>query len=604
MKKFFAITLVFIIISFIGCEIIGFLLPLKVDLLSSVENSYKFARGFLFFINCIPSVIITSFLIGFSIVFGKSTVRSSFPFSPGISLLYRNVIISAVISTIAIFFILEIVNPFFHQKMKKYQDDSYFFEQYLSLTQNYYNSGNYEQSYEYAERVLELAPKNTIALNIKKASELYNTENKRRQTPVSEVDSSMYKDPDTTGLTVMQLLQRSKDAAIEKKWLNAHYYAQLALKNANPKQTNYDEAKELAAKAWNNLDKMDSSSNQEQHELYIDKMAGYNALLSGNSLKAYYLFLSLKQGSRKNAVDPDIKRYLTIAENKMKSEYFFTDEILNLQLFKQTKNIYFSIKKNNGETDVFFIKGVINVKTQGGLIQYCFDFTDYTFDSEGNLYRKISVPYAKIEAIPITDIDKLSQISLGLSGKEEYIPYVLLNSVDKEKLGTMYKPLVTYTDLSVKHNTISSLLIAMPYNDLLLAMNSNEGPGNISLKDLSYFAYHAKKYGFSEELFTQNLFYRLLYPFIFLVLLILTAVFSWKLQLEKTVLFKFKWVFFVPFVFVIVYFLYNIILYMISLALFSIIEITGNLTTILLIIFFFIFLFVINSILFLRCRDN
>ena len=59
-------------------------------------------------------------------------------------------------------------------------------------------------------------------------------------------------------------------------------------------------------------------------DIFSIKRKGYSALIRGDSLIAYYIFLDLWN---KNPYDPDISRYYTLSKEALLNQYFFLDEI-------------------------------------------------------------------------------------------------------------------------------------------------------------------------------------------------------------------------------------------------------------------------------------
>lgn len=63
----------------------------------------------------------------------------------------------------------------------------------------------------------------------------------------------------------------------------------------------------------------------------------------------------------------------------------------------------------------------------------------------------------------------------------------------------------------------------------------------------------ADSYGYSNELIVQSMLRSVFYPFVIMFLLLLAAVVAWNYRLTNNNLFKFVWVFTLPFVNIILY---------------------------------------------------
>ena len=83
----------------------------------------------------------------------------------------------------------------------------------------------------------------------------------------------------------------------------------------------------------------------------------------------------------------------------------------------------------------------------------------------------------------------------------------------------------------------------------------------MSLISLMKFLPKTREYGYSYEVYNSDFLYRLSFPLIILICCIFMACVAWNYRLEDSQLFKFKWIFLVPAITVILYFVMECGLY-------------------------------------------
>ncbi|MDE5897835.1 MAG: hypothetical protein K2H09_01015, partial [Treponemataceae bacterium] len=284
------------------------------------------------------------------------------------------------------------------------------------------------------------------------------------------------------------------------------------------------------------------------------KYKGYVALLENDNLKAYYIFKALSQKSRALAIDPDIEKYLGIAESRLQERYFFTDETFNLRKFETARNVRFKIDRKDGSTDLFFISGVTNRGTGDGFVQYLRGLHVFSIDSEGNFLGGTFTPYAKLSAVSARYFNDDARLLLGIEQNVQSVPFILLHSVDRNAAldsGAEFPvpsldadedeaPSAAGTE-GLQQNDSSYLILPMEFSDFALIQEASGQIQNMPLLSLLHFIRKAKQYGFAEEVFAQALLNRLFYPLFMLIFLICLACLAWNGRTPPHSLFKLKW---------------------------------------------------------------
>jgi hypothetical protein len=601
MKRVIQILGFFAFLTYLTCFIVSFTGIQTPELITGTDRTYRFDYSLLLFFNYIPAVLCSGFLISFAVVFGRSREATLNRFSGIMFSRYRIVIIAALIVVVFLTSVAQILKPVITARKKQLEHQPSFFRDYMTLAKQSMAENKPSLAFLYAERATDIDPGNEDAQKFKRQAEIL-----EEATKADSVSDTTVADlpvvSDTGEWSVYRLLQESDKAAGLGDWFNAHYYAQLAVNLASPNDINFEPAKLAAAEAWNKLSEMGRLGNEQSRSFFSRKKDGYIALMSGNTLKAYYIFTNLAGFSPQNAADPDIKRYLALTEQKLRTQSFFIDETFDLQRFENIHDMYFCLKKKDGSRSVVLIRGVTDIKSEGNLVRYLRHLTVYSFDPQGRFIFSCTVPYAKMLAEPVSFFSADTKEQTGLDDSFGQIPYILLRSVDRKKEGETINPEYQYADNAGKI-TDDCLILPMPYNDFKVIADAFTGPEQMDFFSLVQFVPKAAQYGFSEEVYGQALVGRFLYPFLLLIFLVFLACIAWNYRISQQQVFKFSWIIILPIFTFIMFFVLNCIEYIFRILNFVCVGLIGRQYTLTLALLVYILLFFFVSSLFLSRKN-
>ncbi len=385
-----------------------------------------------------------------------------------------------------------------------------------------------------------------------------------------------------------------------KDWFGAHYSAQTALQIAPARNINIGELKNIAAEAWNRLSETAVAERSEEQKIFVRKYEGYRALMTGDDMRAYYIFKALSLQSRELALDPDVVRYLGIAEKRLETKYFFIDETFNLQEFEEANDVCFKVRRRNGSTDVFFIKGVTPVRGLSDSVQYLRGLSVFTVSTQGEYVSGYYVPYAKMTAVSADFFDVFTRSALEMDDSWDSVPCVMLCSVDRRHEGVVNRPVTLLGDGASAKG--SYILLPMSCGDFELLEEASNGADMMNVVSLFHFADRAERYGYSGEVFSQALLNRMLYPLFMLCLMLWFAGFSWNGRLESGSVFKFKWLAAFP-IFALFFFeFYKVALSLFKMINFSLLGLAGQTYAFLLGLIIYLALLILISVRFLGKR--
>lgn len=550
MKKLWTLLSIFLVLGLAVCMGMGFASHVSAAVPSKSIFVYKLLTGFEKFFVFLPVIMITSFAIACSVHYGHNSEGSTSRFSKAMAERYKNLVITSLIIAFVFTICTEFFGVFITQKKNSIVNQPKLINDYVKVGNVLFENGYYDRAMRYADAALTLDPNNKYASFLREKAEVESTRDKttnirfKLYESVQEAEKVERVNIDAKQLNeVYQLYLKSQEAFDKKEWFNAHYYAELGINLATPKDSNLEGLKKLSTASWNNLTEYHNLAKTEGQLAFEKKYQGYLALVEKDDLKAYYIFRELYMSSREFQSDPDVVFYLNVAENRINERYFFIDETMELESFENANDVYFAHSYKDGSEDIVYFKGMTTVKDTGNSIQYLRDLTITSIDGEGNLLRSMNVPYAKVLPVSVKTLTDTTKSLMGIENNIDYVPYIMLKSVGREKPNTEVTP--KYTFANPEDGNMYSpdyVLLSIPYDDFLMIEEMPNEPAGMNIISLFKLIGKVSKYGYSAQIFGIALMNRILYPLFLLVIFILLGVFAWNTRLGTNQYFKFSWI--------------------------------------------------------------
>lgn len=610
MKKNIIVLSFILIFSLIVCLIIGFVLNVPFEVSKNSVFLYKILTGLELFVKYLPVFIIASFILTFSVHFGQHCEGSIVRFSQAMVERFKKIMIFSLMLTFIITMSNEVFGTLINRKKQSIIESQKILNEYLKVGNNLFNNGFYERAKRYGNVALTLQPNSKEAVDLidRAEVEIQRNENSNLRFKIYESVEDAEKvdkvviNPEQIN-EVYSYYLKAKDAYDKKEWFNAHFFAETGISLATPKDPNLEDLKKISNSAWNNLSEYHNLEKNEEQQIFDKKYEGYLALVQKDDLKAYYLFKQLYMSSRQMQSDPDVKFYLEIAENRVNEKSFFIDETFELESFENANDIYFACNYKDGTKDLVYFKGMTCVQETGNSVQYLRDLTIITIDNEGNFYRKMNVPYAKVLPVSVKNIPPSVKQLMGIEDDVESIPYLMLKSIERERENSEVFPVYTYSDGSVG-NKPEYLLLSMPYEHFLMLENFKNDVTSIPLPQLFRLARISEQYGFSEQMFTQSCIDRIFYPIWMLILFLLISTFAWNNRMGNGQYFKLTWVFAFPEFLVISYVFYKLSMFIFKLINFTLLGVFGFLNACISALIFYLVMMILAGVKFLACKTR
>ncbi|MBQ9624116.1 MAG: hypothetical protein IJR39_12395 [Treponema sp.] len=564
MRKTGIIVAIYSVIAFAICLLISHLMKNLPVLLPGENSSYILTRAFLFFCKFLPALVFSGFLIGCAIAYGKDSEKAQIKYSPLIMEHFRKTMIASIIIVLIVSFITEVFVPLFEQRQARAKIKPVLFSEFMTLSKDYFDKGNMSLAFEYSYNALLLSPKDKDALYINEHANAELNSLKMVLDRPEEPKFVFVPAKETKGETITSLLNKARVAAEKENWFDAHYYAYLAVEVGDEKDINLEEANRLASEAWNHLFDPSVIKETDEQILFRKKREAYRTLIRGDNVEAYYQFLEIANFSDVAARDPDVSKFLVIAEQRLVEQCFFIEEVENLRRFEAYNNIYFAIPHDDGSKDVVYIRGITPVKNSGRMVQYLRGFSLFTYSKDGDFLRSIYVPYAKMLSQTTDSFDESAKLHFGIKDSFKTVPYLMLECVSKTDRNGRISPVYEYDADYTKENEPylnNYFVLGLPQKDFNLLCDAAAGSRKMSLISLIRFLPKTLEYGYSYEVYNSDFLFRVTYPLIMLICCIFMACMAWNYRLNDSQLFKFKWIFLMPAITVILYFVIECGLY-------------------------------------------
>jgi len=298
------------------------------------------------------------------------------------------------------------------------------------------------------------------------------------------------------GLTGAELLQRSESAYEQEDFFTAHYYASLALPMGGEIEA---EGRRLGARAYRQIERTSMSRGEAATaQLFTEKRRGYDALLTGHPIEAYYIFTALADTVPR---DPDVQRYLPIARQQLERVSFFVDELSGLDDYMSTSDVFFRLTHGDGAQ--LFVHMSLFTPTAGAA--YARGVEAIGLDPGGKLDFHLRAPYAKL-----------------LEG------HLSLQALDRDYAGLGYE--AEYLQGNPPRELRNLLSLNLDPGELLGLSYASAPPATVPAAVLLNLSSQASEFGFAEEPIYLELFTRLIHPFSFVSLSFLAAGFGWRMR--------------------------------------------------------------------------
>jgi len=522
-------VLIHFTIGFICCLCFVFFFK-KSDVLPQLLLKWRFVEAGILFIRFMPSLLVSSILIGYAVIFGTCGQNTVQRYS-GILLRYLKEVFIILFFCITVYTVLvELVSPMLLG-----------FQRYSGLkTQDYYDfitSANLSLKNEHADEAyskvraaLGIWPDNPDALKLLETVKILREAQSSDQKNTTDAKTDSYS-AEPENLSADTALSAGKRLFNSHDFYSAHFYAMKAYNLSSDTSPYREEALRIAAQAWNQIEKGTADLTADfDIRMYQAKKLGYEMMQQGDYIKAYYQFVAAQRMLEQNNPlkrDPDIDRFTDIARQKLLEEVFFIDEAEALPLFEAVRQIRFTVPASHAEPAAnVMIDGLSFVSADGGIREiYGRNAVITQYAADGKMKYKYRVPFIKF--VPVTDKNGQSVLRM------------LFQAVDKQNDKIVIRPIPLEGIMPVERQ--ASKLLPFSYSDFELIIAANAGEKTMTLPQLYAFRRIGSQYGFPAQIYHREIFARISDVFLILIISVSMLVLAWSFRIPPHQQFKSVW---------------------------------------------------------------
>lgn len=518
-ERFFSVTGIFILYMLCSLSVImgfRFLFPQQPAPLGIFANQWRLINGVLTGINLFPALVFSALTIPFGIKDYQNIQFSKF--SPQFLNMFKVPIITAISAVVVYGILFFLVLPV----VRDYEATMYFQGRMFRISKaraaEYAAREEWPEAAQFialCERIWPESPetaalKTEISINYDEyliiTSEALAEERYHIQ---EEPPPSLDRTPgDRTPVDAAEALALAETALAEKRYYDAHWLATLGGRLAKTGSTEKNRAAILASSAWNQVAALTPNVRETAaYALYHIKRDGYEAMVSGDWIRGYYIFREL---SGLTPADPDVVNFLTQCEAGIAGIAFFTDE-LKITIGEILTDAIFSFPGRAGG------RGVARISSLSAFPDFAYGvgLELLFFDAAGGFSHKVEAPYVKI-------------LPIQVQGKPQLV--FLMRALERQNKNVQWTPVWTGARPELGNDEV---VLDIGFEDFFLMTRARRGVENLFLGELFNAAKGLENYGYIPQVFEVEILHRAFEPLALFPLTILVIIIGWRFRAKK-----------------------------------------------------------------------
>jgi hypothetical protein len=503
---------------FSSLAILGFryFFPGEEPPLPRFAHSWKLVQGASTILSLLPALVMSALVFPFGLYQEEESELTRF--SPRFLQRVKGPIVAAICASLVHGLLFFIVQPMAQNFKAELKSQGLFFQMARNRARERAARGEWSQAVVSIGLCERIWPENPEIEELRREAniQLAEMESRRRMEIGEFLAERDYWDTVPSGIpnqrkpvNAAEALSMAETALEEERFYDAHWLATLAGRLAGPGSPELREAPRMAALAWNGMASLaPNARDRELYSLYRLKQSGYEAMLSGDWIRAYYTFLELRKLS---PGDPDVMNFLVQSEEEARKTAFFIDEI-DIRVGEILPGTVFSLPVNSPQGTG---RGVMRFTALSVFADYAYGFGAefISFDNENRVLSHFTAPCVKI--LPIT-----------LNSQRKTL--MLMRVLDRYNKDSSWEPVWT-----VPAAGDSQVILEVDYDTFHLLAQAKRGLDDLSLGQIFNFAKGLETYGYIPQVFQSEIIYRLSEPLFLLPMAILAIIAGWRFRALK-----------------------------------------------------------------------
>jgi hypothetical protein len=506
-----------------GLVILGFrfIYPGEAVPIPYFARTWRIIRGLLDYLNLFPALAMSALVVPFGMAAAHEEGYSSF--SPKFFRNIRGPVITAICAAVVYGLLFSLALPLVQDWEANTRSQGSLYRLARERAQNHVKAGEWLEASRFiaiGERVWPGSPemasiKTETAIHLEEYR--FEEEDERAAARAKITDDAWGADFSVFSgqrqpMDAAEALSLGEAALGEERYFDAHWLATVAERIAKPGSPEVVSAARLAGRAWNAVQSLAPNARESRlYSIFRLKQSGYEAMISGDWIRAYYIFQEL---SGLSPEDPDAANFFIQSERGAQEIAFFIDEIEAAAGETLTGAVFsLPVERVNGRPG----RGALRFSGLSVFPDYAYGIglEFMSFDSEGRPASRLEAPYAKI-------------LPMRLGTRPRAL--ILMQALDRHDRNRRWEPVWTAGSAP---SAGTQLLLDISYEDFLLLSQVRRGAGNLQMGELFTAARSLGSGGYIPEVFEAEMINRLSVPLFFLPMAILAVIIGWRYRAKK-----------------------------------------------------------------------
>jgi hypothetical protein len=487
----------------------------KTHILSVFRIGNSLTRGILDFISFFPAIFMSAQIIPFRRVPMKKSRLYFRHFSPEFLKLLRPQLIAAAAAAIIYSLLFLIVRPICADYQVDIGTKSILFSEAKEKTILLSNRENWIEASSFLLLCERIWPGSDELAGLRGAVDTGLAHIRYSRGAVSEKDPSkgiVGIPGQPVPMDVQSALSFAETALQEGRYYDSHRLAGIAERLAPPGSNELARALRLETSAWQAIESLAPNTDDlERYAIYRQKRDGYEAMYSGDWVRAYYIFRNL---AAQAPDDPDVSKFLISCTEGLTQTAFFIDE-MNMRLGAELTEPVFSLP-------LFEMDGrlVMRLASLSSTSDYSYGkgLEIAAFDAEHKPIYRVEAPYVKFMPLYIG---------------ERHLTVIYLQAFNRDYEQMRWGPVWYGSPSPGAH--LNQFVLAISYENFLLASVAGRNLDGFFLSDIWEIAGNLQPYGYVPEVYQAQIIGNILEPMLFLPLMMLALILGWVLRCRKYV---------------------------------------------------------------------
>jgi hypothetical protein len=514
--SFGALFILYLFFSSLALLAFHYFFPGEAPPLPCFARSWNLIQGVFSLLSLLPALIMSALVFPFGLY--PENEPEVTRFSPRFFQRLKGPVVASLCASLVYGLLFFVVQPMVQNFRADLKSQGLFFRLAHGRAREHADRGAWQQAAIFIDLCERIWPENPETGELRREAkvQLAEIEGREQMELAEALAEKDYWDSVLSGIpnqrkpvSAAEALSMAETAWREERFYDAHWLATLAEDLARPGSPELREAPRVAALAWNSMASLaPNARDRELYSLYRLKQSGYEAMLAGDWIRAYYIFLELGELS---PGDPDVMNFLARSGREARKTAFFIDEI-DMRVGESLAGAVFSLPVASPQGEG---RGVLRFAALSVFDDYAYGFEAefISFDPENRILSHFTAPYVKM-------------LPFNLNSQRRTL--MLMQVLDRHSRDNHWEP--AWIVPAAGDNQIT---LEIDYDTFHLLAQARGGMDDLSLGQIFNSAKSLEAYGYIPQVFQSEIIYRLSEPLFLLPMAILAIILGWRFRTLK-----------------------------------------------------------------------